>query len=89
MKPDINITHMKAQKRIRMIQANQGSEGCYMELLRQARQATDLIRNYSFMFSDPEKRIKKVMNTLRRLPQNQTWTIVQNRSAKIKEILKP
>lgn len=80
--------YQKLQRRIAQVQARQGFEGCYMELIRQAKQSSGFIRNHSYMFDDPKMRLHEISKQLKRLPQNQNWNLVDTRINKIRELTK-
>ena len=79
----------KLFRRIGQVQSRQGSEGCYMELLNHARSSGNLIAAHSYMYEQPDQHVRSIRFSLRRLPQNQTDRVVQNRSRRIHASLKP
>ena len=88
MESTLERVYRKLQRRIGQVQEKQGSEGCYMELLNQARQTSGLIRSHAYMFEDPVKKLKQIRYQLRRLPQNQNWRLVDNRIRAIQKLTK-
>jgi hypothetical protein len=86
---DVHKEVRKLNTRIAQVQSRQGSAGCWAELLRFARQVGSLIERHDYMYEDPAKQVRAVRFTLRRLPQNQTWRIVGNRSRKLESIRNP
>lgn len=79
----IDSSLRKLNQHVGRVQDRQGSEGCYMELLRFARSAAELIRRHSYMFERPEREIDGIRKSLWRLPQNQSWKVVQRRTERI------